>query len=143
MQIRHQKTTTLKKKQINRHWHLLDGQDEVLGQLATQIVELLIGKHKPTYTPNIDDGDYVVVINASKVVVTGNKADKKIYTHHSNYPGGLVSESFRSLQDRDPETVIRLAVKRMLPANKLRDVRLDRLKVFPGAQHTYQNFIKE
>ncbi len=143
MQIRHQKTTTLKQKQVKRNWHLLDGDNKVLGQLATQIVELLMGKQKPTYTPNIDDGDYVVVVNASNVVVTGNKADKKIYTHHSNYPGGLVSESFRSLQSRDPEAVIRLAVKRMLPDNKLRDVRLGRLKVFPGSEHSYQNFIKE
>lgn len=143
MQIRRKKTTILKQKQLQHDWHLLDGQDKVLGQLATQITELLMGKHKPTYAPNLDGGDYVVLINASKVIVTGAKAEKKIYTHHSNYPGGLVHESFQSLQGRDPEAVIRLAVKGMLPANKLRDARLARLKVFPDSEHTYQNYIKE
>lgn len=143
MQIRRHQTSIPKGKELTHEWLHIDGADRVLGQLASDIADKLMGKHKPTYTPNLDAGDYVVVTNASQVVVTGNKADKKTYIHHSNYPGGLTRETFRTLQERDPEAVIRLAVKGMLPANKLRDVRLARLKVFPDSEHTYHNFIKD
>ena len=143
MQIKRQKTSVLCQKDIKHEWQLIDGENKVLGQLATDIAHILMGKHKANYTPNIDNGDYIVLVNASKIVVTGGKQDKKVYIHHSNYPGGLVRETFRSLQERDPEAIIRTAVKGMLPANRLRDARLARLKVFPDSEHTYHNFIKE
>ncbi len=143
MQIRRKKTQSQRREDVKRDWLLIDGQNRVLGQLATEIATKLMGKHKPTYTPHIDGGDYIVLINASHIIVTGAKATKKIYTHHSNYPGGLVHENFATLQARDPEAIIRTAVKGMLPANRLRDARLARLKVFPDAEHTYKNFIKD
>ena len=142
MKIRRPQTKSQKKAELKREWVLIDGQDRVLGQLATEIAHKLQGKHKPSYTPHLDGGDYIVLVNAAKVTLTGAKAHKKIYTRHSNYPGGLVREDFATLQARDPEAIIRLAVKGMLPDNKLRDGRLKRLKVFPDDKHPYQNFIK-
>ncbi|MBQ6154267.1 50S ribosomal protein L13 [bacterium] len=137
------KTTSQRKEDVQRAWILVDGKDRVLGQLATEIAEILQGKNKATYSPHVDGGDYVVLINASQIQVTRAKAEKKTYVHHSNYPGGLVKETFAQLINRSPDAVIRTAVKGMLPNNKLKDARLARLKVFPGSEHSYKNYIKE
>ena len=137
------KTPALAKEKVERSWRLLDADNRVLGQLASEIATILQGKDKATYTPHIDGGDYVVLVNASKLILTGTKADKKLYIRHSNYPGGWSSETFAHLLARQPEAVVRHAVKGMLPDNKLRDARLKRLKVFAGSEHNYKNYIKE
>ncbi len=142
MKIYRQKTTVQRKEDIKRNWLLLDAKDRVLGDLASEIATLLIGKNKPEYTPHNDGGDYVVLINASQVVVTGNKAADKIYYRHSNYPGGFKQEKYSDLIVRKPEAVIQNAVKGMLPKNRLQDPRLARLKVFANSEHTYSNYIK-
>lgn len=136
------KTTVQRKEDVKRNWLLIDAKDQILGSLASQIADSLIGKHKVDYTPHNDGGDYVVVINASQVAVTGKKALDKLYTHHSNYPGGYKEETFANLLARQPEAVIRTAVKGMLPKNRLQDDRLSRLKIFAGNEHTYGNYIK-
>jgi large subunit ribosomal protein L13 len=142
MQVKRAKTFSQKKAAIVREWHLLDGKDQVLGRLASQIATILQGKDKPSYTPHLDGGDYLVLINAGQIVLTRGKETKKVYVRHSNYPGGLSKETFAALLKRNPEAVIKLAVKGMLPDNRLRAARLERLKVFTGAQHTYQNYLK-
>jgi large subunit ribosomal protein L13 len=126
-----------KKETVKRDWHLVDLNEKVLGRTATEIAKLLIGKHKPTYTSHVDVGDYVVVVNATKVVVTGNKRVGKIYTHHSQYPSGLKQENFEHLIKRNPKKLIEEAVWGMLPKNKLRDPRMKRLKVFANEDHIY------
>ncbi len=136
------KTFSQKTAEIQRNWHLIDAEGKVLGQVATQIAATLTGKTKPTYTPHIDGGDYVVLVNAAKIEVTGNKATAKIYARHSNYPGGFTKESYSDLMLRQPEAIIRKAVKGMLPKNRLQDARLNRLKVFADGEHTYSNYIK-
>lgn len=136
------KTPQLKKEAVKRNWHVIDAEGKVLGRLSTQIATLLIGKHKPDYTPHVDSGDYVVVLNATKVVVTGRKQTDKIYARHSQYPGGFRQESFDKLQGRRPEAIIEKAVKGMLPKNRLQDPRLRRLKVFIGSEHTHASNIK-
>lgn len=128
-----------KKEAVKRSWHVIDVKGQVLGKSATKIAELLIGKHKPTYTPHVDGGDYVVVINASEVVVTGNKRTDKIYYTHSQFPGGLKAEAFDKKLERRPTQIIENAVWGMIPTNKLRAPRMKRLKVFKGAEHTYTN----
>lgn len=125
------------KEAVERSWHLIDAEGKVLGRVATEIAQKLIGKHKPTYTPHIDAGDYVVVINASKVEVTGAKASDKLYRRHSGFMGGLREKSFEELLAQQPERVIELAVTNMLPKNKLRSDRMNRLKVYPSAQHPH------
>lgn len=136
------KTKTIKSADINRAWHFIDAKGEVLGKLATKLAPLLQGKHKTTYTPHLDNGDYVVVTNASQVVVTRNKSQDKIYVRHSNYPGGLKKETFATLQKRRPEEIISLAVKNMLPNNRLRSARLARLKVYAGDKHPHGSYSK-
>lgn len=136
------KTIMQKKEAVVRSWHLVDLKDKVLGRTASQISQLLMGKNKPTYTPHVDVGDYVVVINAKKVKVTGGKEDKKIYQHHTMFPGGLRQYTLSQLATKDSRQVIFLAVKGMLPKNKLRAKRLERLKIYPAADHPYaQKFI--
>ncbi len=137
------KTYFPKEREITREWHLKDAQGQILGRLATEIVSLLMGKHKPSYSPHLDMGDYVVVVNAAKVAVTGKKAEQKIYRHHTGYLGGLKEITFKELIAKDPTRVIRLAVKGMLPKNKLRKQRLKRLKIFPNLQHPYQDKFEE
>jgi large subunit ribosomal protein L13 len=132
-----------KKEEVKRSWHLIDVKGQVLGKSATKIAELLIGKHKPTYTPHVDGGDYVVVINASQVEVTGKKRTDKIYYRHSQYPGGLKAESFDKKLARQPKQIIENAVWGMLPTNKLRDPRMKRLKVFADANHPYTNEVNK
>lgn len=128
------KTFSLKNADISRSWVLVDASELPLGRLSSVIAGRLIGKYKPTYTPHVDDGDYVVVINADKLVVTGDKAEKKEYYRHSGFPGGLKT---RTLKESDPATVIEKAVKGMLPKNKLASERMARLKIFGGEEHAH------
>jgi len=132
------KTYSPKAKDIEREWRVIDAADKTLGKIATQVANLLMGKHKPIYAPHIDTGDYVVVINAAKVRVTGKKAEQKIYYRHSGYPGGLKSRSFKELFGKDPGRVIELAVKGMLPHNSLGRAMYKKLKVYPGNEHPHQ-----
>lgn len=133
------KTYMQKTAEVKRNWHLVDVKDEILGRIATKIAQKLIGKHKATYTPHIDAGDYVVVINASEVALTRNKAEKKVYRRHSGFPGGLKEIPFQKMLADHPEKVIQLAVKNMLPKNKQQQPRMNRLKVFGGSEHTYES----
>jgi len=135
------KTYSQKTAEVKRDWHLIDVKGQVLGRIATRIAQKLIGKHKPTYTPHIEAGDYVVVINATEVVLTRNKADKKVYMSHSGYPGGLKEVPFRKMIEEQPEKVIQLAVINMLPKNRLRQIRMNRLKVYAGSKHPHQTQI--
>ncbi len=129
------KTFSQSQKAVTRQWYLLDASQAPLGKVAARAASLLIGKGKPTISPNIDGGDFVVVINAAKVGLTGNKLAKKVYYRHSGFPGGLRSKTLGELMEQDPTAAITLAVKGMLPVNKLKDGRLARLKVYPdGAQ---------
>lgn len=137
-----QTTISTSAKDITREWFLVDAGEQILGRCATDIAKKLMGKSKPTFVRYLDMGDYVVVINAQKVQVTGKKLKEKIYTTYSGYPGGLKEESFVSLRERRPESVIRRAVYNMLPKNKLRDQLITRLYVFAGAEHPYQEKFK-
>jgi large subunit ribosomal protein L13 len=132
------KTYAVKASEIERRWWVVDATDQTLGRLATRIATLLEGKHKPTYSPHIDVGDHVVVLNAGKVKVTGTKLAQKVYYRHSNYPGGLKQENLATLLERKPELVIERAVKGMLPQNRLGRAMFKKLKVYPGAEHPHQ-----
>lgn len=136
------KTKFPKAKEIKREWHLIDAEGKVLGRLAAQIAELLIGKNKPYYTPHLDCGDWVVVINAGKVKVTGKKLKQKIYTRYSGYPGGLKKITLEEQMAKDPRKAIHHAVWGMLPKNKLRKRRIVRLKIFVDENHPYQDKLK-
>lgn len=137
------KTYITKQKDIKRQWHLIDVGGKILGRQATKITHLLMGKNKVYYTPHLDCGDYVVVINAGKVRVTGKKLKQKIYYHHSGYPGGLKEISFEQQLKKDSRKIIQWAVKNMLPKNKLRKKRLARLKVFASEEHEYGDKFKK
>jgi large subunit ribosomal protein L13 len=132
------KTYSPKTKDIEREWWVIDAKDKTLGRIATQVANLLMGKHKPMYAPHIDTGDYVVVINAAKVRVTGKKTEQKIYYRHSGYPGGLKSQRFEELFGKNPSRVMELAVKGMLPHNTLGRAMFKKLKVYPGNEHPHQ-----
>ena len=136
------KTYQPKGKDIKRNWHLLDAKGKVLGRLATEIAIYLMGKHKENYANHLDLGDYVVVINASKVEVTGRKRQQKKYISHSGYPGGLKEVSFMKLITEQPEKVIEHAVAGMLPENRLKQKRMVRLKVFANENHPYSDKFK-
>lgn len=131
------KTYAVKASEIESRWWLVDATDQTLGRLATRIATLLEGKHKPTYSPHIDVGDHVVVVNARRVRVTGNKLVQKRYYRHSNYPGGLKEESLEALLARKPELVIERAVRGMLPRNRIGRAMLKKLKVYSGAEHPH------
>jgi large subunit ribosomal protein L13 len=131
------KTYSLKPSDVKREWYILDASEIPLGRLATTASSLLLGKGKPTVTPHIDGGDYVIVINSSSLVVTGNKLKDKKYHRHSGFPGGLYTRSLGEQLERDPNKVIFNAVRGMLPVNKLRDGRLARLKIYSDDQHTH------
>lgn len=131
------KTYSQKSADIDRTWYLIDASSAPLGRVATEIANYLIGKSKPTYTPHVDNGDYVVVINAEKAVVTGNKETGKIYYRHSGFPGGIKDASLKEVREKFPERIIEAAVKGMIPRNKLADGRLGRLKVFAGETHSH------
>ena len=126
-----------KAKDIKRFWHLIDAKEEILGRLSTKIAQLLIGKAKPYFVPHLDCGDFVVVINAEKIRVTGKKEDQKIYTRYSGYPGGLKEIVLKDLRKKNPKEIIRHAVSGMLPKNKLRKGRLKRLCVYAGTDHPH------
>lgn len=136
-------STATKQSDIKREWHLIDLQEKTLGRISTEIAEFLMGKGKPYFVRNLDCGDYVVVINAGKVKVTGKKEELKKYYRYSGYPGGLKVETLRELRQRKPQDVIIHAVKGMLAQNKLRDQMLKRLFVFAGEEHPYQNKFKD
>ncbi|HIW61728.1 MAG TPA: 50S ribosomal protein L13 [Candidatus Stackebrandtia excrementipullorum] len=122
---------------ITRSWHVIDATDVVLGRLASQTAQLLRGKHKPIFAPHVDTGDFVIIINADKVALTGNKREKKIAYRHSGYPGGLKKTSYAQLLDTKPERAVELAVKGMLPHNKLGRKMLTKLKVYAGTEHPH------
>ena len=131
------KTYSQKSSEISREWYLIDASSMPLGKLAVVIADKLMGKSKVTYTPHIDNGDYVVVINAKNLVVTGNKMTDKKYYHHSSFPGGLTELKLEEVIEKNPAVAITEAVKGMLPKNKLAADRLARLRVFPGAEHAH------
>ncbi len=132
------KTYTVRESEIERRWYVVDATDETLGRLASRVARVLEGKHKPTFTPNLDSGDHVVVVNASRIAVSSDKRDSKVYIRHSGYPHGLKEESLGHLLDRRPEEVIRRAVKGMLPRNRLGAKQLTKLKVYAGPEHKQQ-----
>jgi large subunit ribosomal protein L13 len=132
------KTQYAKKNEIERKWYVVDAHDQVLGRLASQIASRLRGKHKPQFTPNSDTGDFIIVVNAEKVKVTGRKLDDKIYYSHSGYPGGLRSETVRERLEKKPEDVIRAAVRGMLPKNRIGRAMITKLKVFTGPDHRHE-----
>ena len=131
------KTFSAKPTDVVREWHILDASKVPLGRLSTVVASLLIGKHKPMVTKHIDTGDFVIVINAKDLVVTGGKETKKIYYHHTGFPGGIKSATLSELMNKDATKPIFKAVRGMLPVNKLRDERLKRLKIYAGAEHNH------
>jgi large subunit ribosomal protein L13 len=131
------KTYSTKAADIQRQWHVLDASGQTLGKLATKAATLLLGKHKPIFSPHLDTGDFVVIINAEKVSVSGGKEEKKLYYRHSGYPGGLKKVSLEEMMEADPTRVITKAVKGMLPTNRLRAVRMKKLKVYVGEAHPH------
>ena len=131
------KTYTAKPGEIERHWYVVDAEGQNLGRLATRIADTLRGKNKPQFTPHVDTGDFVVVVNAEKITVTGKKLDEKIYYRHSGYPGGLKQRTLREQLDRRPTEVLRTAVKGMLPKNKLAARQLTKLKIYAGPEHPH------
>ncbi len=132
------KTYAVKASEIERRWWVVDATDQTLGRLATRVATLLEGKHKPIYSPHLDTGDHVVVINAARIRVTGNKLVDKSYFRHSNYPGGLKEETLAALLARKPELAIERAVKGMLPQSRIGRAMFRKLKVYPGADHPHQ-----
>lgn len=133
------RTYTPKKDEIERSWYVVDAQGQTLGRLATRIAVLLRGKHKPTYSPHLDSGDFVIVVNADKIRVTGRKLDEKIYYRHSLYPGGLKSITLRELLKKRPTRVIRHAVQGMLPRNRLGRELVRKLKIYARADHPHES----
>jgi len=132
------KTHSTKASDINREWYLVDAEGQTLGRLASEIAQVLRGKHKPIYAPHLDTGDYVIVINAEKIHVTGKKLDQKIYHRHSGYPGGLKSITLREQLKKHPSRVIHSAVRGMLPHNRLGRATMRKLKVYAGDAHPHQ-----
>jgi large subunit ribosomal protein L13 len=132
-----QKTYTPKASSIEHQWHLVDATDKVLGRLASQIAQVLKGKHKPTYAPHMDMGDHVVVVNVEKIRVTGSKADKKVYHRHTGYPGGLRTTSFERMMEDHPDRILKKAVWGMLPNNRLGRQLLKKLRVYAGPEHRH------
>ena len=131
------KTYYAKPNEVQREWLLIDATDQVLGRVASKAAHLLKGKHKPQYTPHVDTGDFVIIINADKIRVTGKKATDKVYYHHTGYPGGLKSETFQEAMEKHPERVIEHAVKGMLPKNTLGRAMGKKLKVYAGPEHPH------
>ncbi len=132
------KTYSTTASEIKREWHLVDADGEILGRLATRVANLLQGKHKPTFVRNLDVGDYVVIINAAKIKVTGNKELQKLYRSHSLYPRGFKEVTFERMMAKDPTRVIEHAVRGMLPQNRIGDVMMKKCRVFAGSEHTHE-----
>jgi len=131
-------TYMAKKENVEHKWFVIDATDKALGRLSSRIAEILQGKHKVIYTPHVDTGDYVVVINAEKIKLTGNKWNQKMYYHHSQYPGGLKKMTYKELLEKKPELIIEKAVKGMVPHNKLGDKMIKKLKVYTGPDHPHE-----
>ena len=131
------KSYIAKAQEVEKKWFVVDAAGKPLGRVASQVASILRGKHKPTFTPHVDCGDFVVVVNASKVVLTGKKLDQKYYRYHTGYVGGLKEISYREMMEKKPEEVVAHAVSGMLPKNKLRAKMMTRLRVFAGAEHTH------
>ncbi|OMH41421.1 50S ribosomal protein L13 [Desulfurobacterium indicum] len=131
------KTFMQKKEEVKRDWYVVDATGKTLGRLASEIAKILIGKHKPTYTPHVDGGDFVVVVNAEKIYASGKKLNQKIYYKHTGYFGHLKEKTLKDMLKEKPEEVIKIAVRGMLPKNKLRDKRMKRLKVYAGPNHPH------
>jgi large subunit ribosomal protein L13 len=132
------KTYVAKESEVQKKWYVVDAKDRILGRLATQIATRLRGKNKPIFTPHADTGDFIIVINAERIALTGNKWDKKIYYHHTGYPSGLKQISASKLLAKKPEDIIRFAVRRMLPKNSLGRRQLKKLKIYAGPQHPHE-----
>ena len=132
------KTFVAKEKEVSKKWYLVDAEDKVVGRIATQIAMRLRGKHKPIFTPHADTGDFVVVVNADKVILTGRKWDNKIYYRHTGYIGGLKQISAKKLLEKKPEDILRYAVKGMLPKNSLGRRQLKKLKIYAGSDHPHE-----
>ena len=132
-----QRTWNAKPGEVARRWYVVDAEGQTLGRLATRIADTLRGKAKPEYTPHVDTGDFVVVVNAEKIAVTGNKLDQKLYYRHSGYPGGLRSRTLRAQLERRPTEGLRKAVKGMLPRNKLANAQIGKLKIYAGPEHPH------
>ena len=130
-------TTMLKPKEVERTWYVVDGAGKTLGRLSTVVASVLRGKHKPTYTPNVDCGDFVIVVNADKIVVTGNKLDTKNYYHHSQYPGGMRIRSMRTMKDKYTVEWVEKSIQGMLPHTKLGNVQRKHLFVYKGSEHPH------
>lgn len=135
------KTYSLKAKEVEQTWHVVDADGQPLGRLATRVAHLLRGKYRPTYTPHLDNGDFVVVVNASKVQLTGNKAGQKTYYRHTGYPGGLKETMLDKMLDKHPDRVVQKAVKGMLPHNRLSRKLLGHLKIYGGPEHPHDSQI--
>ena len=131
------KTYSAKAESVERDWYIVDAADKTLGRLATEVASRLRGKHKPEYTPHVDTGDYIVIINAEKVTVTGNKATKKIYYSHTGYPGGIKDITFEKLMEKAPERALQSAVKGMLPKGPLGREMFRKLKIYVGSEHPH------
>ena len=131
------KTHYTKPSEVKAAWHVVDAEGKVLGRLATQIASILRGKHKPTFSPSVDAGDHVIVINAEKVVLTRTKGEKKVYRHHTGYPGGLKETSFNEMIAKHPDRVIEAAVRGMLPKTRLGRAQIKKLKVYAGPEHKH------
>ena len=131
------KTYMAKPSDVTQRWFQVDAEGKVLGRMAVEVARILMGKHKPTYTPHMDTGDFVVVVNAEKVELTGNKAEQKVYYHYTGYPGGLVETPYKQKLERKPEDVVRLAVRRMMPKTKLGKQMFQKLKVYKGTEHPH------
>ena len=132
------KSFSLKSQAVQRKWRLIDASNRSPGRVATEAASLLIGKDKASYTPHVDGGDFVIIINAAKLKVTGEKASQKLYYRHSGFPGGLSAKRLSEVQANEPETVLEKAIRGMLPVNKLRASRLKRLKIYVGEEHRHQ-----
>ena len=132
------KTFMAKAEEVNRKWYIVDGDGKPLGRLASEVAKVLRGKNKPTYTPHIDTGDHVIVLNAAKVILTGKKLDQKIYRHYSGWIGGMKEIKYRQIMEKTPEKAVELAIKGMLPHNSLGRAMFRKLKVYKGAEHENQ-----
>lgn len=137
------KTYSPKAKEIKREWHVIDASEKILGRLASQVAILLMGKHKPIYSTNLDTGDYVVIINAAKIKVSGKKEEQKIYYRHSGYPGGLKSLTLGELRSKHPTRIVEYAVKGMVPHNRLGRAMLKKLKIYAGSEHPHHAQTRE
>ena len=131
-------TYTPKKSEIERSWHLVDAEGLILGRMATEVAQILRGKHKPTYAPHIDTGDHVIVINADKIILTSDKAEKKMVCRHTGFPGGIRSESYATLLSKKPAEIVRQSIRGMLPKNRLGRQQLSKLQVYAGPSHPHE-----